>query len=385
MNLISIKNRRSVIFLFINGPHHVYHLIMPALRFAKTNVDLDIKFISGNPRNTAIITETAKTLNITEFELIDIPLPLRYRFHNYKDKIYPPVYTRIKKIAHILSKASAIVSTSHELPEHIHNHGITGPILFYLYHGTGTRAYGFESKLAMFDHIFVPGDYHLNRLRKELPLLNDKLIITGMPKLDWINSRRKNIGPLFCNDNPIFYYNPHWDMRLSSYITWRKFILNFFSENRKYNMIFSAHPLVKHLSEKQEYDIEGDETFFDNILIDHGSERSIDGTYNLMADVYVGDVSSMVTEWVKLMPRPCIFINAHNIDWVDNEDYYFWNYGLVVSGHERFPEFVDKTVRGNKYENIQLKLRDKFIHYGEKTSSELCAESMQTILENNRS
>jgi hypothetical protein len=150
-------------------------------------------------------------------------------------------------------------------------------------------------------------------------------------------------------------------------------------------LIFSPHPLVKHLSKKQEYDIEDDETFFDNILIDHGSELCIDGTYNLMADVYIGDVSSMVTEWVKLMPRPCIFINAHDIDWLNNEDYYFWNHGLVVSDHERFPEFVTKTVRGNAHEDIQLNLRDKFVHHCEKTSSDICAESIQTILQNNQS
>ena len=28
------KQNKTVLFLFINGPHHVYHLILPALRFS---------------------------------------------------------------------------------------------------------------------------------------------------------------------------------------------------------------------------------------------------------------------------------------------------------------------------------------------------------------
>ena len=52
---------------------------------------------------------------ITNFKLIDIPVPFRYKFKNYKNKLYPPVYTRIKKIVNILKEASAIISTSHEI------------------------------------------------------------------------------------------------------------------------------------------------------------------------------------------------------------------------------------------------------------------------------
>ena len=384
MNLVSNKKRRSVIFLFINGPHHVYHLIMPALRFAETNVDFDIKIISGNPRNTEIITKSAKEHSISDFELIDIPLPFRYKLNNYKDKLYPPVYTRIKKITNILSNASAIISTSHELPGHMREYKIEGPILFYLYHGTGTRAYGFESKLNMFDHIFIPGKYHLKRLRKELSLPEEKMILAGKPKLDWLRDKSYNEKRIFNNDRPIVYYNPHWDMQLSSYLKWRKFILDFFSENKDYNLIFSPHILVKHLSKKAGYEIEHSEINFDNIKIDYDSERCVDGTYNSIADIYVGDVSSMVTEWVMLRPRPCIFINAHQIHWMGNEDYHFWKCGSVINEFEKFPGLIYRSLEINDHEEIQLEMRDEFIHDGGKTSSDICALSIKTILKSTK-
>ncbi len=57
--------KKSVCFLFINGPHHVYHLIEPALSFASTKKDYKSVFISGNPVNTSII------INSHRFRLCD--------------------------------------------------------------------------------------------------------------------------------------------------------------------------------------------------------------------------------------------------------------------------------------------------------------------------
>jgi len=139
---------KSVFFLFINGPHHVYHLIEPALRFATDNNQYEPIFVSGNPINTKIIKDSQRLYSSASFKLIDIPLPLRYwLIKSYKAKLYPPVNTRLNKIVSKLKNASAIVSTSHELPKYINKNKIKRPKLFYLYHGTGTREYGFTISL----------------------------------------------------------------------------------------------------------------------------------------------------------------------------------------------------------------------------------------------
>ena len=136
---------KSVFFLFINGPHHVYHLIEPALKFASANHPYKSVFVSGNPINTKIIKDSQRLHSSASFTLIDIPLPLRYRLiKSYKSKLYPPVHTRFNKIVSKLKDALAIVSTSHELPKYIDENKIKRPKLFYLYHGTGTREYGFD-------------------------------------------------------------------------------------------------------------------------------------------------------------------------------------------------------------------------------------------------
>src|SRR3546814_2965461 len=47
--------------------------------------------------------------------------------------------------------------------------------------------------------------------------------------------------------------------------------------------------------------------------IDLGSERSIDMSYTGSADLYLGDVSSQVAEYL-YRPRPCVFLNAQGVD-----------------------------------------------------------------------
>ena len=52
-------------------------------------------------------------------------------------------------------------------------------------------------------------------------------------------------------------------------------------------------------------------------------------TYMLAADIYLGDVSSQVYEFL-LEPRPCIFLNGHNVAWQNDPYYFHWKLGQVV-------------------------------------------------------
>ena len=374
------KQNKTVLFLFINGPHHVYHLILPALRFSALKNEIETIFISGNPLNTKIINDTKKITGLNNFTLIDIPLPLRYRIKNYKNRLYPPVYTRIKKVIKYLRNANAIISTSHNFPEYLSKYEIKRPTLIYLYHGTGTRAYGFESSLKEFDHILIPGQYHKDRLIKSFPVKDGQLEMVGVPKLDWMKIKKSKSQRLFNNDNPIFYYNPHWEIEFSSYLKWKDVILEFFKQKKFYNLIFSPHPLIQHLSKKTGYELNEKNIVEDNILVDLESDQCLDGTYTSMADVYIGDISSMVTEWVMQKPRPCIFINAHNVNWKGNDDYYMWRFGKVVNELKEFEDAVKKSTHHNDFEKIQKKLKNEFIYSSDKSSSDLCARFIETKL-----
>ena len=113
----------------------------------------------------------------------------------------------------------------------------------------------------------------------------------------------------------------------------------------------------------------------DNIIIDFESEKLIDGTYIVNADVYIGDVSSMAVYWVIKRPRPCIFINAHGVNWKNDESYNIWNYGRVIEKPKYLAETVLKSLKNKDYELKQKSLKNSFIYTNKsKSSSMLCAD-----------
>ena len=73
-----------------------------------------------------------------------------------------------------------------------------------------------------------------------------------------------------------------------------------------------------------------------NIRIDLGSQASIDMTYTRAADVYIGDVSSQIYEFLAV-PRAAIFLDGHGAkDWAAHENYQFWHNGPVVRSAAEF-------------------------------------------------
>jgi CDP-glycerol glycerophosphotransferase (TagB/SpsB family) len=67
----------------------------------------------------------------------------------------------------------------------------------------------------------------------------------------------------------------------------------------------------------------------DHIHIDTGSTRSVDMTYTSAADIYLGDVSSQIYEYIQ-KPRPALFLNSHDAEWQGNANYEHWNFGPVL-------------------------------------------------------
>ena len=66
-----------------------------------------------------------------------------------------------------------------------------------------------------------------------------------------------------------------------------------------------------------------------NIFIDTGSRASTTMAYTNAADIYLGDASSQVYEFL-LRPRPCLFVDAHRTAWQDNPNYAHWQAGPVI-------------------------------------------------------
>jgi hypothetical protein len=93
-----------------------------------------------------------------------------------------------------------------------------------------------------------------------------------------------------------------------------------------------------------------------NILIDTGSEACVDMTYTLGSDIYIGDVSSQVYEFL-VEPRPCIFLNAHDADWREDPNYLHWKCGPVLTDPAQLDAALrEATTDPSAYRAVQERL-----------------------------
>jgi len=204
-------------------------------------------------------------------------------------------------------------------------------------HGAGDRSIGFTPSFAGNDLVLIAGAKQRERFRQLGYLRDDQMAVVGYTKFDAVIKSVEK-PKVFADDKPVVLYNPHPDASLSSWYGMGLQVLDFFYESRDYNLIFAPHVMLfqrrLHISlesraAKLRRNLPRKYQECSHILIDTGSPASIDMTYTLAADIYLGDVSSQVYEFL-IERRPCIFLNAHGAKWENNPNYAFWRFGPVL-------------------------------------------------------
>ena len=130
---------------------------------------------------------------------------------------------------------------------------------------------------------------------------------------------------------------------LSSIVHFSSKILDFFLKNKQLNLIYTPHCAVS--SRLVRTILTDDHRSASNILIDVDpwSEARSDMTYMMSADAYIGDVSSQIYEFL-LQPRPCLFLNAFQVDWRNDPNYACWHLGQVIDDPDQFATAVSKLI-----------------------------------------
>ncbi len=209
------------------------------------------------------------------------------------------------------------------------------PLMIHTRHGAGDREGGFDPKIKYFDFVLLPGQKYVDRLKEKGLLEEGKYALVGWPKFEVVEKLHSTRPKIFDNQNITVVYNPHFDQRVASWNKWGLKVLEFFASHPEYNLIFAPHVVLfrrrfRHRARR----IPRKYYRLPNIHIDLGSMASVDMTYMLAADIYLGDVSSQVYEFI-WKPRPCIYLNAHGVKWEGNPHYLHWTFGQVVEDFER--------------------------------------------------
>ncbi len=206
---------------------------------------------------------------------------------------------------------------------------VSRPRLIYSPHGFGDRARGFIRRIATFDFVLLAGTKTEARMLREALIRPGDYALTGSVKVE-TGARLASRIPLdFARAAPVVLYNAHKEPKLTS---WHRFIeplLSGFAGEDRMNLIVAPHvKLFRRRTAAVRKALRARSTA--NVIVDPGSDRSVDTSYTAASDIYVGDVSSQVYEFLTV-PRPCVFLNAHGIAWRNDSNFAHWHLGDVVT------------------------------------------------------
>lgn len=266
--------------------------------------------------------------------------------------------------------------------------GLDNLKLIHTRHGAGDRAIGFDKDSGRFDLVLLSGPKVRDRLQANDLLKPGGYAMVGYPKFDLF--AREPVRRLFDNDRPTVLYNPHPSPALSSWYAMGKQVLEFFAASDRFNLIFAPHVMLfakrfnislSPLSFARVEDVPASVINRPHIHIDKGSRASVDMTYSRMADIYLGDASSQVYEFL-IEPRPAIFLNPNGLTWQGDENFAHWSAGPVVQNTGELEAALDEAVaQPSSWRERQDALLSQTFDLSDRPSSERAAQAILDFLE----
>ena len=205
-----------------------------------------------------------------------------------------------------------------------------GVPMIHLKHGAGDSVVGYNPNHRLYDFTLVNGPKDKARLIEKGLGRDDNIAVVGYAKFELIAPA----GRLFADDRSVALYNPHAKAPGSTWFDHGPAMVRAMEDIPGWNFVVAPHVKLKGGP-----DVSSDAP---NVRIDRGSIRSIDMSYTQGADVYIGDASSQVYEFIR-QPRPCIFLNLDHADWRGKEQYTHWQFGQVIDDPSELAGALDRA------------------------------------------
>ncbi|ARR52199.1 hypothetical protein HY78_01340 [Rhizorhabdus wittichii DC-6] len=359
-----------IAFFFNAQPHQLLHGITTAEELAlgwRAEVDiLSSTQVNLDLARAAVLPDSRQWMG---FEQIGSPLvrALSARM----GRIVPPKLLTLFAIRRRMNGYDAIA-----LPERtsimLRSLGVTRPRFIHIDHGAGDRAAGFDPRIARFDFALMAGEKQRRRMLAEGLVREDASAVVGYPKFDAADRLRDRSWTPFAVERPIILYNPHFSPTLGSWRDHGFELVRRIAEADRYNLIVAPHI---RLCDTRGGRAAAEAAFgpfaaLPHVHVDYGSERSIDMTYTSMADIYLGDVSSQVYEFLR-RPRPCLFVNGNGRTWQGDPNHDHWRFGPVIDGAAQVVPAIEQAIATHRdFAAVQAAaFRDTFdLHDGERHS-----------------
>lgn len=321
--------KQRIAFLYFEEIHHIPHFIGIAVELAK-NPGYTVEILTYKASHDYLF-ETMDKLKSENLKVVQLNSPF---FRRIIDKITgrkkPSSVFLFKAHKKQILSYDAVVFTEKN-HKYLYKQRGKSPKPYFIFtgHGPAGRDYSYIPELKLFDLHLLHGSFYKNNLEK-LGLLAKNHAVIGYSKFDVVktNGEKHNFFP---DNKPVVVYNPHFNKLTSSWYKHGLEVLEYFFQSKEYNLIFAPHIyLFNRKGFLKPDDIPRKYFEAKNIYIDLGSIKSSDMTYTLLADIYLGDVSSQVYEF-GIKPRLSVFLNSHSIRWQNDLNYHFWHTGPVIS------------------------------------------------------
>jgi hypothetical protein len=192
-------------------------------------------------------------------------------------------------------------------------------------HGAGSLTNrASKRRLAAFAHL-MPSEFEADEYAR-FGVPRDRMRVTGYVKSAFHGGSGR--PELFAEKRPTVLYTPHWQRFRSSWWAWGRPIVEQLAAQTELNVILAPHQRLVD-TDPDVGAVLARVADLPHVHTDLDSFAMVDGTYTSAADIYLGDTSSQVCEFL-IRPRPCVFLNPEKVDWRTTGEHGFWECGQVV-------------------------------------------------------
>lgn len=332
---------QHIAFSFIGGQHQFLHGA-PALAALSKHAGVTVEAFVLDAADAEAMRDLLGRLGAGAVTIttMDLPAPLEAIFRRLQgDTSAKYKVPRLVWWSRRMRRADLIVTLERtstllkRLPGHC-------PPIAHIPHGVGgarrAGGTGVDPRFALFDKALLAGEADrdstlaLGLLPPERIAIVGQVKLSGLARMGLLQRR-----PVFTNGRPTVLYNPHFHPRRGSWQKFGRAIIDRVMADGQFNLIVAPHVRLFQTESEDERTRWSALSDGERLLVDPGSERSIDMTYTLAADIYLGEHSSQLYEFL-LFPRPCVFFDTVGDGGIDDTILpTMWKMGETVTDIEQ--------------------------------------------------
>ncbi|OUJ14750.1 hypothetical protein [Acetobacter sp. DsW_063] len=331
-----------LLFPYIAQPHQTLHSLPIAMETASRHPGVEVHVACATEKHLDYAKFLASFYPEAQvrFELLHLPNLIRRQVEKHGHSVISKFASLFYNKNYFSTFQGIVVPERTSL--YLRKLGVQTPRMIWTRHGAGDRAVGFARDVRLFDYVLMAGRKLEQRLLADGSIRPGRYKTGVYAKFDMVQRMQTGRPRLFPNDRPTVMYNPHFSRGLSSWPRFGLNILDHFARQDRYNLVFAPHYRLFDTRRAEIAQLKRAYGHYEHMLIDTGSPRSLDMTYTMGSDLYLGDVSSQVAEFL-IRPRPCLFLNAHDVAWQDDPNYRFWSLGDVRDSADDIGGAIDRA------------------------------------------